>query len=129
MIKWSDRINMITDEQILLYANNMIDEYEKYSRNAGIGFITLENGNKYLINSNGIENINKKLRDKLTSNCQKIISMNFSIGQKKIKITIYITYIQFFKKSNFDMQNLLLTIRIFVKFELLLSSLFLSFEF
>ena len=86
MIKWSDKINMITDDQILLYANNMIDEYEKYSRNAGIGFITLENGNKYLINSNGIENINKKLRDKLTSNCQKIISMNFSIGQKKIKL-------------------------------------------
>jgi hypothetical protein len=85
LIKWSDRINMITDEQILLYANNMIDEYEKYSRNVGIGFITL-NGNKYLINSNEIETMNKRLRDKLTSNSQKIISMNYSIGQKKIKL-------------------------------------------
>jgi len=86
MIKWSDSINMITDEQILLYANNMINEYEKYSRNAGIGFVTLENGTKYLINSSEIEKTNKKLRDKLTSNSNKIISMNFSIGQKKIKL-------------------------------------------
>ena len=86
MIIWSDRINKMNDNQPLLYSGNICKEYDKYSRNAGIGFITLKNGFKYDLNNKKIELINQKMRKKLINNCNKIITLNFTIGQKKIQL-------------------------------------------
>ena len=85
MIIFSDRINNMDDNQPLLYSGNICNEYYKYSRNAGLGFITLKNGDKYYLHDqNNLEHL--KRRKKLIKNYNKIHTMNFTIAQKKIQL-------------------------------------------
>ena len=85
MIIFSDRINNMDDNQPLLYSGNICEEYYKYSRNAGLGFITLKNGDKYYLHDqNNLEH--QKRRKKLMKNYNKIHTMNFTIAQKKIQL-------------------------------------------
>ena len=85
MIIFSDRINNMDDNQPLLYSGNICEEYYEYSRNAGLGFITLKNGDKYYLHDqNNLEH--QKRRKKLMKNYNKIHTMNFTIAQKKIQL-------------------------------------------
>jgi hypothetical protein len=85
MIIFSDRINNMDDNHPLLYSGNICDEYYKYSRNAGLDFITLKNGDKYYLHDqNNLEHL--KRRKKLMKNYNKIHTMNFTIAQKKIQL-------------------------------------------
>lgn len=94
MLNLSDKINKITDEEALVYAERIAEEYLKNSKKAGIGLINFENGSQIDLsaqnNKNSIEN---SIRMKIGINNRKIYRMRMKINQEKIKIINKIDHI------------------------------------
>lgn len=87
MLNLSDKINKITDEEALVYAERIAEEYFKNSKKAGLGLINFENGNQIDLSAQNNKNvIENNIRMKIGINNRKIYRMRMKINQEKIKI-------------------------------------------
>ena len=87
MIKLSDRINKMTDEDAINFINGIEKEYKIESKNAGIGFLTLDSGRIIDLKKSESENkIIGLIRKQLSINSKKIKKIRFKVDQGNIKI-------------------------------------------
>ena len=87
MIKLSDRINKMTDEDAINFINGIEKEYKIESKNAGIGFLTLDSGRIIDLKKSKSENkIIGLIRKQLSTNSKKIKKIRFKVDQGNIKI-------------------------------------------
>ncbi len=87
MIKLSDRINKMTDEDAINFINGIEKEYKIESKNAGIGFLTLDSGRIIDLKKSKSENkIIGLIRKQLSINSKKIKKIRFKVDQGNIKI-------------------------------------------
>ena len=87
MIKLSDRINKMTDEDAINFINGIEKEYKIESKNAGIGFLTLESGRIIDLKKSQSENkIIGLIRKQLSINSKKIKQIRFKVDQGNVRI-------------------------------------------
>ena len=88
IIKLTDNINRLNEEDALKLAENINDEYNKQREKLGLNnFIEFENGNVYDVDKSlKHKNYIEKIKNKIERNNKRLSKINHKINQKKIHI-------------------------------------------
>ena len=88
MLNLSDKINKITDDEALIYAERIAEEYMKSSKQAGINTFHFGNGLHVDLNGNRYKETfeNNNIRRKIGLNNKKIQRLKMKITQDQLKM-------------------------------------------
>ena len=88
IIKLTDNINRLNEEDALKLAENINDEYNKQREKLGLNnYIEFENGNVYDVDKSlKHKNYIEKIKNKIEKNNKRLSKINHKINQKKIHI-------------------------------------------
>ncbi len=84
MLMLSDRINKLTDEVAIKLVGNIGKEYNQESKNAGIGFLTFEDGEKIDLSKKN-NTIIQMIKKQMIYNSRKIKKMKFQVDLENTK--------------------------------------------
>jgi hypothetical protein len=84
MLMLSDRINKLTDEVAIKFVGNIGKEYNQESKNAGIGFLTFEDGEKIDLSKKN-NTIIQMIKKQMSYNSRKIKKMKFKVDLENTK--------------------------------------------
>lgn len=84
MLMLSDRINKLTDEVAIKFVGDIGKEYNQESKNAGIGFLTFEDGEKIDLSKKN-NTIIQMIKKQMSYNSRKIKKMKFKVDLENTK--------------------------------------------
>lgn len=85
LINLAEQMNKLSDDEIMSHAEQIVDEYMKKSKNAGLmGFINFEDGTRMEINRDR-DRVFEAIRNKMQKNLKKIYKLRMRVNQEQIQ--------------------------------------------